>query len=119
VPFDNLTAAGSPIEVNGKVSAREIVAGNEVESSWQMNLVAKNISDKPILLLVGDLDAIGPHTNGGARKVIEDFFGSPIQPGDSISLRPGAERRSECCINPPGARPRPQSELSVAICAVS
>jgi hypothetical protein len=101
VPFDNETVAGSPIEVTGKVSVREMVAGNEVESSWEMDLVAKNVSDKPILLLVGDLDAIGPHSNGGARKVIEYFFGSPIEPGASIPLGgSGAERRSRCCINP-------------------
>jgi hypothetical protein len=100
VPFDNETAAGSPIETTGKVAVRETVAGNEVESSWEENVVARNISNKPILLLIRDLDENGPHSNGGERKIIENFFGEAIQPGDSIPLAESGSRRVECCINP-------------------
>lgn len=103
VPFDNETAAGSPIETTGSVAVRETVTGNEVESAWEENVVARNISDKPILLLIGDLDETGPHSNGGVRQIIEKFFGDAIQPGDSIPLANstlGTIRRVECCINP-------------------
>jgi hypothetical protein len=102
VPFDNETPAGSPIETTGRVAVRETVAGNEVESSWEENVVARNISNKPILLLIGDLDENGPHSNGGVRRIIENFFGYAIQPGDSIPFAESTlgSRHVECCINP-------------------
>jgi hypothetical protein len=58
VPFDETTVAESPIAVAGKISVRETIAANEVNSSWEENVTATNNSTKPILLLVGDLDAI-------------------------------------------------------------
>jgi hypothetical protein len=100
VPFDGTVVAGSPIEVTGKISVQESVAGNQVKSVWEKNVTAKNISAKPILLLVGDLVAIGPHSNGGIRLSREDFFGYPIQPGDTIALAKGTITQISCCINP-------------------
>ena len=65
VPFDDAALTGSPITATGKISVRETVAANEVKSSWEENVSAANRATKPILLLIGDLDAIGPHSNGG------------------------------------------------------
>lgn len=50
----------APIEATGTLSVRETVVGNQVESLWEENVVAKNISNKPILLLIGVLEAGGP-----------------------------------------------------------
>lgn len=99
-PFDCTTVAGSPIELTGKISVDETIAANQVKSVWERNVTAKNISAKPILLLVGDLDAIGPHSNGGMRLSREDFFGYPIQPGDTIALAKGSITQVSCCMNP-------------------
>jgi len=60
VPFDSTLVADSPIEATGTLSVRETVVGNQVESLWEGNVVAKNISNKPILLLIGVLEAGGP-----------------------------------------------------------
>src|ERR1700730_14758394 len=65
VPFDNTTAPGSPFEVTGKVLVQETIAGNEVSSMWEQNVTAKNISEKPIVMLIGIFDAVGPHSSGG------------------------------------------------------
>jgi hypothetical protein len=60
VPVENVTE-GSPLEATGKVLIRETVAGNELNSLWEgENVVARNISNKPILLLICSLDAVGP-----------------------------------------------------------
>jgi len=101
VPFDSTLVADSPIEATGTLSVRETVVGNQVESLWEGNVVAKNISNKPILLLIGVLEAGGPHSDGGYELIEERFF-SPdlIQPGGTIPLRAGSFRRRQCCINP-------------------
>jgi hypothetical protein len=101
VPFDDTPVAESPIEATGTLSVRETVAGNQVESLWNENVVAKNISNKPILLLIGVLDAVGPHSDGGYRLTIDRFFSQDvIRPGDTFPLATGTTGRGECCINP-------------------
>lgn len=100
VPFDSTLVADSPIELTGKISVQETITGNQVKSLWEKNVTAKNISAKPILLLVGDLDAIGPHSNGGMRLSTEGFFGYPMQPGETIALAQGTNTLVSCCINP-------------------
>lgn len=101
VPFDDTTVSGSPFEVSGKLSVRETVAGNEVQSSWEENVTAKNISQKPIVLLVGILDAVGPHSDGGYALIMDQFFSQHvIEPGDTVPLATGTTGRGSCCINP-------------------
>jgi hypothetical protein len=102
VPFDNTTVAGSPIEVTGNLSVREVIAGNEVESWWEGSVVGKNISNKPILLLIGDFTEIGPHSDTGTRVIIDSFFYQRvIQPEATFPLvRGGMRHYGECCINP-------------------
>jgi hypothetical protein len=101
VPFDNLPIAESPIEATGTLSVRETVVGNQVNSVWTENVVAKNISNKPIVFLVGVLDAVGPRSDGGYRLIIDRFFSHDvIQPGDTFPLATGTTGRGECCINP-------------------
>src|SRR5438270_10592389 len=93
VPVDNSPVAESPIGATGTVSVRETVAGNQVESLWEENVVAKNISDKPIILLIGVLDAVGPHSDGGYRLIIDRFFSQDvIRPGDTLPTSRGTIR---------------------------
>jgi hypothetical protein len=101
VPFDNAPVAESPIEATGTLSVRETVTGNQVQSLWKEDVVAKNISNKPILLLIGVLDAVGPHSDGGYRLIIDRFFSRDvIRPGDTFQVATGTTGRGECCINP-------------------
>jgi hypothetical protein len=100
VPFDDAALTASPITVTGKLSVQETVAANEVKSSWEENVNATNRFTKPILLLIGDLDAIGPHSNGGTLLTMEYFFGDAISPGETFSLVKGTFGRGFCCINP-------------------
>jgi hypothetical protein len=100
VPFDDAALTASPITATGKVSVRETVAANEVKSSWEWNVDATNISTKSVLLLIGELDAIGPHSNGGTQLTMEYFFGEPISPGETFSLYKRSSVHDSCCINP-------------------
>ncbi|MGA2414841.1 MAG: hypothetical protein ABSF59_10350 [Candidatus Sulfotelmatobacter sp.] len=59
-----------------------------------------NLSTKSILLLIGDLDASGSHSNGGTLLTMEYFFGDPISPGETFSLVKQSFVLASCCINP-------------------
>lgn len=100
VPFDDAALIASPIAASGKISVRETVAANEVKSSWEENVSATNRSTKSILLLIGELDAISPHSYGGTRLTMEYFFGDPISPGETFSLVKRSFVQDSCCINP-------------------
>jgi hypothetical protein len=100
VPFDDAALTASPITATGRISVRETVAANEVKSSWDVDVSATNHFTKSILLLIGDFEAIGPHSNGGALLTMEYFFGDPITPGETFSLVKGTFGRGFCCINP-------------------
>jgi len=103
VPFENQTGAGSPFDVTGKVLVRETIAGNQSESSWEDEVVLKNTSDKPIVLLIAHLNAVGPHSNRANMLTIDRFFKGVLHSGDSFPL-PGemleGSREVICCINP-------------------
>ena len=100
IPFEDTSVAGSPIEVTGKISVREMIAGNKM-SWWEENVNARNISNKPILLLIGSLVEIGPHSSNGGMLISIDrfFYQNVIQPEASIRLASGVKGH-ECCINP-------------------
>jgi hypothetical protein len=100
VPVDDAALTASPITATGKVSVRETVAANEVKSSWEENVDATNRSTKSILLLIGEFDAISPHSNGGTRLTMEYFFGDPISPGETFSLVKRSFVQDSCCMNP-------------------
>jgi len=108
VAAQNITA------VSGNITVQETVAGNEVSSLWVENVVARNISNKPILLLVGVLDAVGPRSDGGYELVIDRFFSERlIQPAETIPLPYGTGQRGECCINPLGDVNEPKASFRV------
>jgi hypothetical protein len=119
------TEAGSPIEVSGKVSLQETVAGNQVQWSWGQHVVAKNISGKPILLFTATLTQIGRHPRGkyagpgdGPTYELGDdrfFAKNAIKPDDSLVLRDTTPDTSqvECCINPLDESGQPQAEFRV------
>ena len=114
VPFESAGIVGSPIEVTGNITVQETVAGNEVSSLWLENVVARNISNKPILLLVGVLDAVGPRSDGGYELVIDRFFSERlIQPAERIPLPYGTGQRGECCISPLGEVNEPKASFHV------
>ncbi|MGA9862243.1 MAG: hypothetical protein WBQ19_09020 [Terriglobales bacterium] len=93
IPFEDTSVAGSPIEVTGKISVREMIAGNQVTSRWEENVNARNISNKPILLLIGELVEIGPHSSNGGMLISIDrfFYQNVIQPEASIRLASGVK----------------------------
>jgi len=115
VPFDNTAVSGSPIEVTGKVLVQETIAGNQVRSAWEENVTAKNISPKPILLLLGILDAIGPYSDGGYELRIDRFFSQDvIPPQATIPLASGTTTlKDACCINPLDEAEDPKADFRV------
>jgi len=125
VPLVDKTQAGSPIEVSGKVSLQETVAGNQVQWSWGQHVVAKNISGKPILLFTATLTQIGRHPrgkyagpgDGPTYELGEDrfFAKNAIKPGESLVLRDTTPDTGqlECCINPLDESGQPQAEFQV------
>ena len=114
VPLEDAGELGKPIEVTGKISVAETIAGNEVRSSWVENVTGKNVSRKPILLLIGILDATGPHSDGGYELIIDKFFSERvIQPGDTFPFPGRKTERSECCINPLDDSRDPKAEFRV------
>jgi hypothetical protein len=114
VPFDNTVVSGSPIEVTGQVLVQETIAGNQVSSAWEENVTAKNISPKPILLLLGILDAIGPYSDGGYELRIDRFFSQDvIPPQATIPVASGTTLRGACCINPLGEAQDPKADFRV------
>ena len=100
VPFEDAALTASPITATGKISVQETVAANEVKSWWEENVDATNRSTKPILLVIGEFDAISPHSNGGTRLTMEYFFGDPISPGETFSLVTRSFVQDSCCMNP-------------------
>lgn len=103
VPVENVTE-GSPLEATGKVLVQETVAGNEVNSSWEgENVVAKNISNKPILLLICSIGAVGPRAGyeGGVAMIMDFFFHKRmLEPGDTFPLGMGETGLVGMVINP-------------------
>jgi hypothetical protein len=114
VPFEDAGELGKPIEVTGKISVAETFAGNEVRSWWVENVTGKNVSTKPILLLIGILDAVGPHSDGGYELIIDRFFSERvIQPGDTFLFPGRKSERSECCMNPLDNSRDPKAEFRI------
>ena len=114
VPFDSTMVAENPIQATGTLSVREAVLGNQVQSLWEQNVVAKNLSNKPVLLLIGVLEAVGPYSDGGYRLIEDRFFSQDvIQPGDTFRLMTGTTGRGECCINPLDEPRDPKSAFRV------
>jgi len=115
IPFEDTSVAGSPIEVTGKISVREMIAGNQVTSRWEENVNARNISNKPILLLIGELVEIGPHSSNGGMLISIDrfFYQNVIQPEASIRLASGVKGHDECCINPLEEARDPKADFRV------
>jgi hypothetical protein len=114
VSLTDKSGTGSPFEVSGTASLREVATANELEWSWGERVSAKNISGKPIVLFIATLAEIGRHPataghhsapgNGPTYQLEDDrFFNEKlIQPHELLVLRdtmPGPPE-SACCINP-------------------
>lgn len=125
VPFVDKSSAGNPLEVTGQILLQETVEGNHVESSWGEKVVAKNMSAKPILLLVTSLTLIGRHNRGvlrgpgdGPTYIASDdrFFNkNALQPGEFLVLRNTKPDKSqvECCVSPSEHGSDPKAEFRV------
>ena len=88
VPIKDVSASGSPLQVSGSVSFLEIVTGNEVTHSRSEDISARNISDKPILLIVGSFEESGPKSGEWGFDLTVDRFleKQPIGPGEKVTL---------------------------------
>jgi hypothetical protein len=122
VPLTDLTGKGTPFLASGTALLRETVRGNQLEWSWGQRLSVKNISGKPVLLLVAALTERGRHpTDGHAapgdgptyRFEKDRFFDeSLIEPEETVILRdtePGVPQ-AECCVNPLEGNRSPAAE---------
>jgi hypothetical protein len=112
VPLVDRSGAGTPFQVDGKVTLRESARGNELEWSWGEKVDVRNVSDKAVLLFVATITEGGRHSaprlaapgDGPTYRLEDDrFFNEKlIEPGESFVLRdtkPGVPDVA-CCINP-------------------
>jgi hypothetical protein len=124
--FVDKTAQGSPLSiVSERVVVDEELEGSQLRSSWGGKIVAKNASEKPILLSVAGLSLAGRHNRGsvrgpgdGATYFLSDdrfFTTDTIEPGDTLRLWDATPRKgqSECCINPSDQPNVPRAEFRV------
>jgi hypothetical protein len=88
VPIEDKSGPGSPLQISGHVSFVETVIANKVTSSRSENVKARNISDKPILLLVASLEDAGPKSSGeDFDLVVDNFFKEKAMlPGEDVTL---------------------------------
>jgi hypothetical protein len=126
VPLLDTSVGANPLEVRGRVLLREVAAGPELEWSWGAKVSVKNVSDKPIALLVATLTELGRHPGSGRRGglgdgptyiMVEDRFFSDdnLLPSDSVILRdtqPG-KLGEGCCVNPLDKLSAPEAEFKV------
>jgi len=126
VPLTDATVGTSPFEVHGSALIHEVVLGNQLEWSWGENVVVKNVSDKPVLLLMATLAEAGRHParerhaalgDGPRYTLTQDrfFSDSAIQPAESVVLRdmkPGTPAR-DCCVNPMDETREPRAEFKI------
>jgi len=90
IPVDADSGPGSPLRVSGHVSFLETLAASEVTSFRSEDISARNISNKPILLIVSSLDVAGPRSSGAAFDLVVDYFfkEKSMLPGqDEVLLR--------------------------------
>jgi hypothetical protein len=101
VPVQDKSEPNSPLQVSGELSFADTVIANEVETAHSELVKVRNISDKPILLVVASLDEAGPRSSPEDFDLTTDNFfkDKPIQPGDEVTLlqQPRGERYT---INP-------------------
>jgi hypothetical protein len=125
VSFVDETGTGSPIKATGQISLREVVAANQLGFSWGEKVLAKNISSKPVLLLVTSLTEVGRHSRGALRGpgdgptyMLSDdrFFNETvIQPDEVLVLRDTTPDKMhfECCVNPLARDSEPKAVFRV------
>lgn len=125
VSLTDESVPGSPFKVVGQVQLDETVAGNQLESAWGGNVVARNTSDKAILWFVASLTLIGRHNRGsvrgprdGATYMFSDdrfFRADLIQPDESVQMwdiKPVAGH-VDCCVNPVASPAPPRAEVKM------
>ena len=127
VPILDKSGAGTPFQVDGKLTLRESTRANELEWSWGEKVTVKNVSDKAMVLFVATIVEIGRHSppvgrhaalGDGPTFQLEDdrFFKEKlIEPGESFLLRdtePG-DPDVGCCVNPLAETHNPSAEYRV------
>ncbi len=88
VPIEDTTVPGSPLQVSGQASFDETVVANGVTSHRSEDVTARNISAKPILLIVASFQEAGPKSSGEDVEIVADRFfrEKAVLPGEIVSL---------------------------------
>lgn len=111
------SSSGSPVQISGQVRLRETFVGNEMTTSiLEDRLVAKNISDRTILMMIVWVELYPSHA-GADRSVrqYECFFAPDvIKPGDDHSLAGDTGRQDRQPFNPGQRAREPRLEAKVA-----
>jgi hypothetical protein len=70
------------VQYSGTASFQEQFVGNQLVSSCGIDISAKNVSGKPIVLFIASLEMIGSHGGCADRETIQSdsTFGVPIEP---------------------------------------
>jgi hypothetical protein len=88
VPIEDTSVPGSPLQISGHVSFDETVVANEVTSHRSEDVRARNMSGKPILLIVASFQEAGPKSSGEDVEIVVDSFfqEKPMFPGETVPL---------------------------------
>jgi hypothetical protein len=88
VPIEDTTMPGSPLKISGHVSFDETVVANEVTSHRSEDVRARNMSGKPILLIVASFQEAGPKSSGEDVEIVVDSFfqEKAMLPGETVPL---------------------------------
>jgi hypothetical protein len=97
------------IAFSGTVSLSERVAGNERESSYSKTLKGKNVSGRPILLLIVAFDCCSNHH----AYRWDNFLGQAIQPDEDINFADSETSRIVHPDNPQSPSVPPEATASV------
>jgi len=116
VPIEDKSEVGSPVEVSGEVSFLETPMANRVSISRSAHVKVRNISEKPILLLVASLIDAGPRSSPEAFDLARDQFlkDKAIQPSEEVMLlQPpdGESHTAEPLKNPIAEGKPPKAEF--------
>jgi hypothetical protein len=105
------------VQFDGTVSFVEEWEGSQLVTSCSRQVTAKNVSGKPVVLLIAALDTRGPLGGCNAHSVIqfENFFSVPMAPEASVDGWHNAapERSVTCCHNPLDKPDEPAAEAHV------
>lgn len=116
VPVVDRSAPSSPLEISGTISFAESENDRPITSSIEYNVIARNLSQKTIVLLVASMDESAPHGKTRHHTLqFDNLFRLGFAPGESFTLAQDSpeDRVPACCADPRAPANDPHAEVHV------